>query len=98
MKILHCFKVYLPEQMGGIEEAMSWLASGAPVDVHCSILVCRKFGFGSTILVNGVEVERTTCLGSVNSIPISPTFVVRLRQKMADADVVVFHAPYPLMD
>lgn len=98
MRILHCFKVYQPDQNGGIEEAIAVLAGATPADSHVSVLTCRNRGLGSRVSVNGVLVERTTTFAQINSIPISPTYVWRLRQKLPDVDVVAFHAPFPLID
>jgi rhamnosyl/mannosyltransferase len=98
MRVLHCFKVYRPDHNGGIEEAMSRIVAGAPDDFESSMLVCRLRGPGSTIVVDGCEVERTTTYANVSSLPISPGYVLRMRQRIKDADVVVLHAPFPLSD
>jgi len=98
MRILHCFKVYRPDVNGGIEEAMSQLAAGTPADSQSSILVCRTRGRGDNIIVDGTLVERTTSFGQMASVPISPAYVGRLLRRMANVDVIVSHAPFPLVD
>jgi rhamnosyl/mannosyltransferase len=55
-------------------------------------------GLGSTLDVDGLSVERTTTLAQFSSLPISPGFIPVLRQRLQSADVVAFHAPFPLVD
>src|SRR5262245_27111950 len=98
MRILHCFKVYPPDHQGGIEEAMGRIIKGAPADVQSSILVCRTSGPGSTIMVDGCEVERTSTFGQISSVPLSPGYIWRLRQRLRDVDILALHAPFPLSD
>lgn len=98
MRILHCFKVYRPDHNGGIEEAMSRIVAGAPTDFESSILVCRTRGLGSTIMVDGCPVERTSTFGSISSVPLSPGYIWRLRRRLRDVDLLALHAPFPLID
>ena len=98
MRILHCFKVYRPDHNGGIEEAISRIVAGTAHDATSSILVCRLRGLGSKIVVDGCPVERTTTLGQISSLPISPTYLMRMIQRMRSADVIAFHAPFPFID
>jgi rhamnosyl/mannosyltransferase len=62
------------------------------------LLVCRYLGFGSKLEVNGITVERATTLTQFSSLPISPGFIPLFRQRIQDADVIAFHAPFPLVD
>jgi glycosyltransferase involved in cell wall biosynthesis len=98
MRILHAFKVYTPDHHGGIVEAIARITSGTPEGSSASLLVCRYLGIGSTINVDGLTVERTTTLAQFSSLPISPGYIPRFRQRIRDADVVAFHAPFPFID
>jgi glycosyltransferase involved in cell wall biosynthesis len=98
MRVLHAFKVFQPDQNGGIEEAIFRISTGAPPDADTSILVCRSKGRGSNVIVGGVPVERTGTFGQLSSLPISPTYPFRLRSRLKAADVLAFHAPFPLVD
>ncbi len=98
MRVLHGFKVYQPDQNGGIEEAIFRISTGAPPDADTSILVCRTKGPGSSVVVGGVPVERTSTFGQFSSLPISPSYPFRLRSRLKTADVLAFHAPFPLVD
>jgi glycosyltransferase involved in cell wall biosynthesis len=98
MRILHAFKVYTPDNHGGIVEAIARIASGTPIGDSASLLVCRYIGLGSTINVDGLQVERTTTLAQFSSLPISPGYIPVFHQRARDADVVAFHAPFPFID
>jgi glycosyltransferase involved in cell wall biosynthesis len=98
MRILHAFKVYTPDQHGGIVEAIARITSGTPSGDSASLLACRYLGIGSTIEVEGLPVERTTTLAQFSSMPISPGYIPTFRRRMRNADVIAFHAPFPFVD
>lgn len=98
MRVLHAFKVYQPDQNGGIEEVIFRISTGAPSDTDASILVCRTNGLGSSLTVGGIPVERTSTFGQFSSLPISPTYLYRLRARLRNVNVLAFHAPFPLVD
>jgi rhamnosyl/mannosyltransferase len=98
MRILHAFKVYTPDNHGGIVEAIARITAGTPEGDSASLLVCRYFGLGNTIDVDGLSVERTTTLAQFSSLPISPGFIPVFLRRARDADVIAFHAPFPFVD
>jgi rhamnosyl/mannosyltransferase len=98
MRILHCFKVYRPDMNAGIPEVISQLCAGTPPGSQASILTCRSGGIGSRIIVDGVDVERTSTLGQISTMPISPTYLLRFYQRCRDVDILALHAPFPLVD
>jgi glycosyltransferase involved in cell wall biosynthesis len=98
MRVLHAYKVFLPDQNGGIQEAILRIATGSPADAATFILVCRTHGLGSSVFVEGIPVERTSTFAEVSSLPISPAYPFRLRTRLNETDVLVFHAPFPLVD
>jgi len=98
MRILHAFKVYTPDHHGGIVEAIARITAGTPRSDSASLLVCRYLGFGSTLEVDGLSVERTTTLAQYSSLPISPGFIPTFLKRARSADVIAFHAPFPFVD
>ncbi|SDN37131.1 glycosyltransferase [Afipia sp. GAS231] len=98
MRILHAFKVYTPDHHGGIVEAIARITAGTPDGDSSSLLVCRYFGLGNTVEVDGLPVERTTTLAQFSSLPISPGFIPVFLRRVRDADVIAFHAPFPFVD
>jgi glycosyltransferase involved in cell wall biosynthesis len=98
MKILHSYKVYRPEVDGGIPFVMAELSRMSEIGIDNSILVARRQGFARNYQHDGVDVEAVTSLGTLFSMPIAPTFPIRMLQRARSSDVVVHHAPFPLSD
>lgn len=99
MKILQVNKLYYPE-IGGIEKTLQQISEGLNKDpeVDLKVLVCQKKGKGHIDDVNGVEVHRSGSMGVVASVPISLSFIWKLRRMAKDVDVMQFHLPFPLGD
>jgi len=85
---------YYPPAVGGIEQAVASLAEGLPHDT--SVLCVAERGFGGAERRNGVSIRRVAGVGTVWSLPVAPTFPLRLRQVAADADLIHYHLPNPL--
>lgn len=99
IKILQVNKLYYPE-IGGIEKTLQQISEGLSKDpeVDLKVLVCQKKGKGQVDDVNGVEVHRSGSMGVVASVPISFSFMWKLRKMAKDRDVIQFHLPFPLGD
>lgn len=99
IKILQVNKLYYPE-IGGIEKTLQQISEGLSKDpaVDLKVLVCQKKGKGQINDVNGVEIHRAGSLGVVASVPISFSFIWKLRKMAKGMDVIQFHLPFPLGD
>lgn len=99
IKILQINKLYYPE-IGGIEKTLQQISEGLSKDpaVDLKVLVCQKKGKGKIDDVNGVEIHRAGSLGVVASVPISFSFIWKLRKMAKGMDVIQFHLPFPLGD
>jgi len=96
MDLLQLNKFYHPE-VGGIEEVVRAIAEGMQRRGHESrVLVAVPQGWGTRDTVADVPVTRTASLGVAKSVPLSPTFPIRLWQASRDADIVHHHLPNPL--
>jgi rhamnosyl/mannosyltransferase len=96
MDLLQLNKFYHPE-VGGIERVVRVVAEGMQRRGHDSrVLVSVPRGSGARDTVADVPVTRTASLGVAKSVPLSPTFPLRLRQASHGADVVHHHLPNPL--
>lgn len=95
MRVLQVNKLY-PPWIGGIEKTVQSIAESLKDRVHMEVLVCQPRGGSRVDLVNGVRVHRAASLGIYRSMPISLTFPLLLKRLSRDADVVHFHAPFPL--
>ena len=98
MRVLHAFKVYRPDVMGGIPEAIGALAAGMRPRKDSRILVARARGRGRRSVIDDVPVQAVGSLGNLFSSPLAPSFPVKLAQSAREADLVALHHPFPLND
>lgn len=95
MKLLQVNKFYYPK-VGGIENVVQNITEGLPESYRTRVLASRPRGFGGHNKHNGVEVIKTSSLGVAMSVPLAPTFPLRLRSASRNADIVHHHLPNPL--
>lgn len=98
IKILHSYKVYRPDTEGGIPFVIAALSRLSDSRISNSILVARIVGKGRRYVVDNVPVEALCSFGTVFSTPLAPAFPFTLFRRARAADVVVFHAPFPIAD
>lgn len=100
LRILQVNKAYYPH-IGGIESLVRTYARELMKcpDIDMQVLVCQdKRGKTSHEVIEGVPVTRAGSMGTFASCPLSLSFF-RLFWKMAkNADVILFHMPFPLGD
>lgn len=97
IRVLQVNKLYYPE-VGGIERVVQYLAEGLKEETDMRVLVCQPRGWGSQDVINGVPVTRCSSFGTLFSLPISISFLWRLRRMSKEVDILQFHAPFPLGD
>lgn len=98
IRVLHAYKTYMPNVMGGIPEVISVLSRSMGSDIESRILVCHPGARRLYEQVEGISVERVETWVDLFSMPVSPAFPLTLRRATADADVVVAHLPFPLIN
>lgn len=99
MKITQLFKIYWPDNGGGIARIMENIA-----DVFAGsrqeMIVCqdqrRKKSADDSY--KGIPVHRCRQLFEIASTPVSPQFLFEVKKRTKDSDVVVYHFPYPMAD
>jgi glycosyltransferase involved in cell wall biosynthesis len=98
LRILHCYKSYMPDEIGGVAEAISMVTSAHDPGFHHSILVGRPRGWGRDIVHEGIPVHAVTSVGTIASLPIAPGYPFALMRQARSADLIVHHSPFPLTD
>jgi len=98
LKVLHAFKVYLPDIEGGIPTVIRQLCAGLRDRCQSLVLATRRGGTPVRITIEGTKVQRSLSLGDVMSMPIAPIYPFWLWLLARRADLVAFHAPFPLID
>jgi glycosyltransferase involved in cell wall biosynthesis len=97
LRVLHSYKVFPPDIMGGIPEVIAYLAKGMSRH-ESSLLVARSRGRGRHYRFEGIPVEALASFGTVVSSPVAPSFPFVLASRSRDVDLVAFHHPFPLND
>ena len=98
LRVVHAYKVYTPEVIGGIPEVIRLVAGGLAQSCSSRILVSRMRGRGGSEMMGKVPVHRVTSLGNLLSMPLAPTYPLSLWASAYHADLVAYHAPFPLVD
>jgi O-antigen biosynthesis rhamnosyltransferase len=98
MKVLHFYKTYLPEVHGGAQQVIYEICEGT-----------RRYGVDCEVLALSSQESETKVVGrhrahferraaKVASTDLSVSAVGRFRALAANADVVHYHYPWPMMD
>jgi len=99
MKVLHFYKTYLPDTIGGVEQVIYQIARGtAGLDVNTEILTLSPTVVDRTVKVDGHLVHRCRSNFEVASTPFSASAILRFRQLARKADIIHYHFPYPFTD
>lgn len=99
MRILHLFKVYLPESFTGVEQVIWHIAeSTAPLGLHTDVLTLSPRPAASPIRVDSHEVHQAKQDLYLASTGLSLSLFGQFRQLAARADIVHYHFPWPMMD
>lgn len=96
--VLHLFKVYYPDLCGGALTVIRDICTGLKQAFAPQVLVCSNHGGGQQIVIDDVPVERVWSMGDLLSLPMAPSYPVRLWKRIAEHDLLALHAPFPLAD
>lgn len=99
LRILQINKAYFPH-IGGIETLVRTYARAFSQrsDAEMQVLVCQEKGKTAHEIIEGVPVTRAGSLGTYFSCPLSFSFFRLFRKMSRNADVIIFHMPFPLGD
>lgn len=99
MRVLHFFKAYLPESMGGIEQVIYQLCQyGSSHGIEHEVLTLSAHPEPAEIMVGNHKVHRARLNLQVASTGLSLSVFSQFRELAAKADIINFHFPWPFMD
>ena len=99
MRVLHFFKTYLPESVGGIEQVIFQLCqSGTANGVHSEVLTLSANPEPREVMVADHKVHRAKLEVQIASTGFSFSAFKRFRELAAQADIINYHFPWPFMD
>ncbi|MGO4001638.1 MULTISPECIES: glycosyltransferase family 4 protein [Pseudomonas] len=99
MRVLHFFKTYLSESVGGIEQVMFELCeSGVAHGIESQVLTLSANPVPVVIPFGQHQVHRAKLDVQIASTGFSYSVLKQFRELAAEADVVNYHFPWPFMD
>ena len=99
MRVLHFFKTYYPDTTGGIEQVIFQLCQGTRrLGVESQVLTISQNPTPARLQVADHQVVRVKETLNLASTGLSMGVFSQFKEMAADADVVHFHFPWPLMD
>jgi rhamnosyl/mannosyltransferase len=99
IKVLHFFKTYYPETMGGIEQVIFQLAEGsARHGIQAEVLSLSPRGAARNEVVGHHLAHRSKLDLHVASTGFSLSAIKDFVELAKDADIIHFHFPWPYMD
>lgn len=99
MRVLHFFKTYLPDSVGGIEQVIFQLCeSGARDGIESQVLTLSADPTPAVVKIGQHEVHRAKLDVQFASTGFSYSVFKQFREMAAEADVVNYHFPWPFMD
>jgi O-antigen biosynthesis rhamnosyltransferase len=99
MRILHVYKTYYPDSVGGIEQVLLQLARGlAGLGVENRIFTLSPTAQPTVIRRAEAEVHRCPVTLDIASNPMSLRALGEFRRQLAWADVVHYQFPWPFGD
>ena len=99
MRVLHFFKTYYPDTTGGIEQVIFQLCQGGRAyDIESQVLTISQNPYPARVQVADHLVTRAKENLNLASTGLSMHVFGQFKKMAAEADVVHFHFPWPLMD
>lgn len=99
MKVLHFFKTYFPDTMGGVERVIYQLAEGsAQHGIQAEVLSLTTQKGPRTLQLKNHVAHRARCDFQIASTGFSASSLLRFKQLAEQADVIHYHFPWPFMD
>ena len=99
MRVLHFYKTYLPDSMGGIEQVIFQMSeSGARHGVESTVLTLSNNPAPGVLQIREHQVHQARMDFQLASTGFSYSVFKQFRELAAEADVVNYHFPWPFMD
>jgi rhamnosyl/mannosyltransferase len=99
MRVLHFFKTYYPDTTGGIEQVIFQLCQGSRrLGVENQVLTISQNPSPARLQVGDHQVVRAKENLNLASTGLSMRVFSQFKEMAAEADLVHFHFPWPLMD
>lgn len=100
MRVLHFYKTYYPDSLGGTEQVINQLArSSKRLGVHTEVLSLTSDQQAKpTMMLDGHQAHRARTTFEIASTGFSLPAISRFAKLTQHADIIHYHYPWPFMD
>lgn len=99
MRVLHFYRTYFPETMGGVEQVIYQIARGVSAHgIETEVLTLTKAAEKDTLAIENHLVHRARLDFQIASTGFSASALLRFIQLARQADLIHYHFPWPFMD
>ncbi|MCQ6256083.1 glycosyltransferase family 4 protein [Pseudomonas sp. Q11] len=99
MRVLHFYKTYLPDSMGGIEQVIFQLCDSSDrLGIDNTVLTLSSDPASGPISIRQHKVHQARMDFMLASTGFSYSVFKKFRELAAEADVINYHFPWPFMD
>jgi glycosyltransferase involved in cell wall biosynthesis len=99
MRVLHFYRTYFPDTVGGIEQVINQLARGtAALGIETEVLSLSRARRAETIELDGHLAHSAKLDFQIASTGFSTSAFSRFSELAAKADIIHYHYPWPFMD
>lgn len=99
MKVLHFYKSYYPDGVGGVEKVIHQICESCiEYGIESEVLTLTSKGDISDVMVDGHQVYRCKTNMTLASTPFSFSVLWRFYQLAKSVDIIHLHFPYPFAD
>lgn len=97
-RVLHTYKIYKPDVGGGVPAVISILTTLAAPGIENEVLTARSRGWFRRVTDGATPITAVSSLGDISSLPVAPSFPLRVIARARTSDILVHHVPFPLTD
>lgn len=99
MRVLHFFKTFIPDTVGGVEQVINQIARGTgKLGIETDVLSLTPDRVARTIEIDGYLAHRARLDFKIASTGFSASAFWRFSELAKKADVIHYHFPWPFMD
>ena len=98
MRVLHLFKTYRPDSMGGIEQTIFQLCKACQPVESTVLTLSKQPAITQPLQLENHQVHQARLDLNLASTGLSWSVFKRFQELAADADIIHYHFPWPLMD